>query len=156
VAVGSPLVYWALVPRPRTSRASARRRPGAALAAALLALACAGPAAPGPPAARRGLGPEDARAALLRFADALEAGRLDEAHALLSARWRAGGSPARLGTDLRGAGPTASDQLARVRGALAAGAPVEVSGATARLALGSGRAAALVAEDGGWRVDALE
>ena len=93
---------------------------------------------------------------LLRFADALEDGRLEEAHALLSTRWRAGGSPARLGTDLRGAGPTAADQLARVRAALAAGAPVEVTAGTARVALGGGRAAALVPEDGGWRVDALE
>jgi hypothetical protein len=93
---------------------------------------------------------------MVRFADALEAGRLEEAHALLSLRWRAGSSPARLGTDLRGAGPTASDQLARVRAALAAGAPLEVSAGSARIALGGGRAAALVAEDGGWRVDALE
>jgi hypothetical protein len=43
-----------------------------------------------------------------------------------------------------------------VRAALAAGAPVEIEGVAARMALGGGRAAALVAEDGGWRVDALE
>jgi hypothetical protein len=124
---------------------------GAVVAAAL---ACAGPGASRAPP--RGLGEDDARAVLGRFADALDAGRLDEAHALLSARWRAGGSPARLGTDLRGAGPTAADQLARVRAALAAGAPVEIAGGAARVALGGGRAAALVAEDGGWRLDALE
>jgi hypothetical protein len=131
-----------------------RARLAGALAAA--ALACAGPAASrtSPPA--RGLSAGDARAALLRFTEALEAGRLEEAHALLSARWRAGGSPARLGTDLRGAGPTAQDQLARVRAALASGAPVEVSDGAARVPLGGGRAASLVAEDGGWRVDALE
>lgn len=128
----------------------------AAAAVAVAALACAGPAASRPPAPPRGLSAADARAVLLRFADALEAGRLDEAHALLSARWRLGSSPSRLGADLRGAGRSPADQLARLRAALAAGAPVEISGDAARITLGGGRAAALVAEEGGWRVDALE
>jgi hypothetical protein len=133
-------------------RALARRL---AAAAAALALGCAGPAASGPPPPR-GLSAADARSALGRFVAALEEGRAQEAHALLSARWRAGSSPARLQTDLRGAGPYAVDQLARVRAALAAGAPVEIADGAARVPLGDGRAAALVAEGGGWRVDALE
>lgn len=93
---------------------------------------------------------------LLRLADALEEARFDEAHTLVSARWRADSSPARLAADWAGAGPYAKDLVARVRAAVAAGGAPELSGASARLPLGAGKAAELVAEDGGWRVDALE
>jgi hypothetical protein len=120
---------------------------------AALALACAAPAARAP---SRGLGEGDARAALLRLAGALESRRFDEAHALLSARWRTESSPSRLAADWAGAGPYARDQLARVRSALEAGTAIQCSGAAARLPLGAGKAALLVAEEGGWRVDALE
>jgi hypothetical protein len=126
----------------------------AGLVAAALACASATQGGARPPA--RGLAEEDARAALARLAGALEARRFDEAHALLSARWRAESSPPRLAADWAGAGPYARDQVARVRAALAGGAPLELDAATARLPLGAGKAALLVAEDGGWRVDALE
>lgn len=137
------------------SRAPRRARAlrATALAVLALAIACASPS-PRPPA--RGLTGEDARAALLRLAGALETRRFDEAHQLLSARWREESSPARLATDWAGAGPYARDLVAHVRAALAAGGALETSGATARLPLGAGKAALLVAEDGGWRVDALE
>jgi hypothetical protein len=128
------------------------------LAALVLALAACGGAGgargfPPPPA---GTGDAAAREVLGRFARALEAGRHDEAHALLSARWRAAYTPGRLGLDFRGGGPAAREAAARVVGRLAAGAPLERSGTAARLELGGGRAAVLVEEEGGWRVDALE
>jgi hypothetical protein len=44
----------------------------------------------------------------------------------------------------------------RARALLAAGALPAVEGRTAVLAVGQGRAAVLVEEDGAWRVDALE
>jgi hypothetical protein len=93
---------------------------------------------------------------LRRFAGALEAGRFEEAHAPLSARWRAATTPGRLALDWRGAGAGAREAAGRVRARLEAGDPLERSGAAARLPLGAGRAAVVLAEQGGWRVDALE
>jgi len=121
------------------------------------AIACAGPGAartfPPPPA---GTDDAAAREVLGRFARALDAGRFDEAHALLSARWRATYTPGRLALDFRGAGPAAREAAARVAAGVAAGEPVERAREGARLSVGGGRAALLVAEGGGWRVDALE
>ncbi len=93
---------------------------------------------------------------LARFTGALEAGRFDEAHALLSARWRQAYTPGRLALDFRGAGPGAREAAVRVARLLAAGEPVVRGPDAARLPAGGGRAAVLVPEPGGWRVDALE
>ncbi len=85
----------------------------------------------------------------------LEGGRWQEASRLLSARWRAVYTPARLAADYGGAGPLAREAAARVEGALAAGAPLAVEGGRAVLPVAGGRAL-LLWEEGGWRVDALE
>ncbi len=134
-----------------------RARPAAALAAAALAaLACAGAAPRREAALPQGLDEAAARAALERFAGDLEQGRFDDAARLLSARWRAVYTPARLAMDFGGAGPSGREAAARVVAALTSGGLVERDGAQARLSLGDGRAAVLVAEGGAWRVDALE
>lgn len=118
------------------------------------ALACAtAPSRPPPPT---GLSAADARAVLARFAAALEAGRWDDAHGLLSARWRAAYDPARLATDWRGSGAVGPEAAARLARALARGAAPSVEGARAVLPVGENRAAVLAAEAGGWRVEALE
>jgi hypothetical protein len=128
--------------------------------ALLAALALAGAGCAGPAASRgplpSGTDDEAARAVLARFAGSLEAGRFDDAHALLSARWRAAYTPGRLALDFRGAGAQGREASARVLGRLAAGARLERSEAGARLPGVDGRAAVLVVEEGGWRVDALE
>lgn len=129
-----------------------RVRLAALLPAAVLA--CAG-ARPHPPLPE-GLDEAAARASLSRFSGALEAARFEEAHALLSARWRAAYTPGRLALDFGGAGSPAREAAARVRAAAGAGARLELSGGRATLPLAPGRAAVLVAEGGGWRVDALE
>ena len=123
--------------------------------AAALAIGCAGAKAP---AARlpSGGSEQEARAALGRFAGAVEAGRWREAYALLSARWRAAYTPERLGLDARGAGPLGREATERVQALLAAGTPLSGDGRTRTLPVGSGRAAVLVLEPEGWRVDALE
>jgi hypothetical protein len=121
-----------------------------AIAAALLAAACAAPA-PRTHADRDG-----ARAALEAFSAAVAAERWDEAYALLSARWRARETPARLAGDLAASGPVGRDALGRVRALLAAGAPLSTDGDSAALPVGSDRAARLLLEGGAWRVDALE
>ncbi len=92
---------------------------------------------------------------LARFVDALEAGRWAQADALLSARWRSAYTPSRLQADHAGAGPIAREAAARVREALRAGTPFRIEDGTASLPMAGGRAL-LVAEDGGWRVDAME
>jgi hypothetical protein len=127
----------------------------AAVALALTACAGAGGARgfPPPPA---GTDDAAAREVLGRFARALEVGRFDEAQALLSARWREAYTPGRLGLDFRGAGPAAREAAGRIVARLAAGDPLERSPNAARLDVGGGRAATLVAEAGGWRVDGLE
>jgi hypothetical protein len=119
-----------------------------------LAAACAGAGGARPPPP--GTDERAAREVLRRFARALEDGRFEEAHALLSARWRAEYSPGRLALDFRGAGPAAREAAAAVAARIAAGEPIARSPDGARLSVGGGRAALLVAEAGGWRVDALE
>ncbi len=138
-----------------------RRSVRLALAVALAAClgACAGPSArsPGlepprpPPAAAH----DPPAAVLARFADALEAGRWGQAQGLLSARWRAAYTPARLQADYAGAGPLAREAATRVQAAIRAGAPLQVEDGRAWLPVAGGRAL-LVSEEAGWRVDALE
>ncbi|HTT71508.1 MAG TPA: hypothetical protein VMG32_09820 [Anaeromyxobacteraceae bacterium] len=130
-----------------------------ALLAALLALvasACA--AGPRAPLAREGPPPPaEPGEVLAAFSAALEAGRFELAYALLSARWRARETPARLASDLEASGAVGPDAIRRVRALLAAGArPVVRGGEEAVLAVGEGEAARLVREGGAWRVDALE
>jgi hypothetical protein len=127
----------------------------AAVAAALLALAACRTDGTGRPIPS-GLGESEAREVLHRFARAVQERRWPEAYALLSGRWRAVYTPARLGADHEGAGPASRDAAERVLALLAAGAPLEGGGGRVALPVGAGRAATLVAEAGGWRVDALE
>jgi hypothetical protein len=132
-----------------------RFRMRALVVAVALAAACAGahpPAGPVPPGREEAA----ARAALGRFAEALEAGRWPEAYALLSARWRSAYTPTRLALDARGAGPVGREATERVRALLAAGTPLAGEGGRRTLPVGSGRAAVLLLEEDGWRVDALE
>lgn len=122
---------------------------------------CAGPSSAGPTAPATSHGPpaataqEGPAAVLARFVDALEAGRWGQAAGLLSARWRAAYTPARLQSDHAGAGPLAREATQRVQAAMKAGTPLHVEDGRAWLPMGRGRAV-LVAEEGGWRVDALE
>jgi hypothetical protein len=95
-------------------------------------------------------------AVISRFLAALQAGRWPEAYGLLSARWRASYTPRRLELDYGGAGPVARESAARVEAALAAGEQLTVADGRATLAVAPGKAAVLLAEGGGWRVDALE
>jgi hypothetical protein len=117
-----------------------------------------------------------AREVLHRFATAVQERRWPEAYALLSDRWRAAYTPARLASDHEGAGTVGRDAAERVLALLAAGTPLvgdpgsghpepgatlqprakSRDGARLSLPVGGGRAAVLVAEAGGWRVDALE
>jgi hypothetical protein len=125
----------------------------ATLALLSTALACAtGRTAPLP----TGTDDAAAREVLGRFARAVQAGRWEEADALLSARWRATHGPGRLALDWRGAGPSAGEAATRVLGALDAGIALERVSGSARLPVGAGRAAVVVLEPAGWRVDALE
>ncbi len=126
----------------------------AALAAAALACATAAPGRDAPLPA--GLDDAAARASLARFAADLEQGRFDDARRLLSARWRDRYTPGRLAMDWGGAGPAAREAAGRVLAALSRGAALEREGGRARLPVGEGRAAVLVADGGGWRVDAIE
>lgn len=120
------------------------------------ALACAAGAPRGGGPLPAGLDEGAARASLARFASDLEQGRFEDAHRLLSARWRDAYTPGRLALDYGGAGPSGREAAARVLAALSAGGRIERAGGRARLPLGDGRAAVLVAEGGAWRVDALE
>ncbi len=123
---------------------------------AVLACACAsGGARPYPPPPA-GVNDAAAREVLDRFARALQAGRFDEAHALLSTRWRQAYTPGRLALDFRGAGPWGREAATRVVARLAGGEPLLRGPGVARLPTGDGRTALLVQEPGGWRVDALE
>jgi len=116
-------------------------------------LACAGPSA-----GRRVVGGADgdARDTLSRFARSLVDRRFGDAQALLSARWRGVYSPARLAEDLDGAGALGREQAERVLALLETGAVLEADGDRRVLPVGPGRAALLVREGNGWRVDALE
>jgi hypothetical protein len=130
-------------------------RPALLLAAAL-AIGCAGANGRGAPRPPSGLGDGAARETLRRFGSALLEGDAGAAVALLSSRWRPLYTPARLAVDWNGAGPSAREAAEAVLAALASGVALERGGGTARLPLGGNRAARLVAEDGAWRVDALE
>jgi hypothetical protein len=146
----------------RGVRSTARvRRLATALACALAVAAvaaCAGPARDRPASVGaplpEGLDAAAAREVLLSFAGALEQGRFHEAHALLSARWRTRTTPARLGTDWRGAGAVGREAAARARASRPEAVSLEPG--RARVEVGDGRAAVLVAEGRAWRVDALE
>ncbi|HYD40191.1 MAG TPA: hypothetical protein VEB43_05135 [Anaeromyxobacter sp.] len=136
-----------------TSPSTVRRTVFCAMLTAALACATGG-ARPGggsaiPPAS------QDPASVLERFVEALEAGRWSHAHGMLSARWRASYTPARLAADYGGAGPLAREAVAHVRSALAARAPLQVADGQASLPVAGGRAV-LVAEAAGWRVDRLE
>jgi len=125
----------------------------------LLAAACAGRSAGQrtgafPPGAAPSLG-ESPSDVLSTFVEAVEGGLWGEAVALLSARWRARYTPERLEADYLGAGPLARETAARALEALRAGAPLRLEEGRAELPVPGGRAL-LVAEAGGWRVDALE
>jgi hypothetical protein len=131
----------------------------------LLALGCApgrvgqAPATRPPEAASpspRPDAPAAAGAVLRRFVAGLEAGRWTEAWTLLSARWRATTTPTGLAADFRTAGSVAREEVERVTALLASGTPLSVQGGDAWLVIGAGQRARLVAEPGGWRVDALE
>jgi len=124
------------------------RLPAALSLAALLA--CAG--------ARRGApaGAAPPEVVLEQFAEAVEAGHWQEAWPLLSARWRARTTPARLAGDWAASGPVGPEAASRVRALLASGARLAVGPREASLAVGQGRQARLVREEGGWRVEALE
>jgi hypothetical protein len=128
------------------------RTPLIAIAALLLACGTDRAARTGP----SGLGDEAAREVLRRASAAVVDGRTAEALPLLSARWRAVYTPARLATDLGGAGPAAREAAGRVLRALDEGVALERGGDRARLPVGADRAAVLVAEGGSWKVDALE
>jgi hypothetical protein len=134
-------------------------RSSAILFALTCSLACAGMAAvqdvrPKPPSLP--VPASDPPAAVLsRFVDALEAGRWVQAGGLLSARWRSGYTPSRLQADYTGAGPLAREAVARIQAAIRSGASLRVEDGRAWLPVTGGRAL-LVAEEGGWRVDALE
>jgi hypothetical protein len=93
---------------------------------------------------------------LLRFAREVRAGRWTAAWPLLSDRWRAATSPGRLAADYRAAGPLAREAVERVAALLQEGATLSASPGALRLEVGPGRAARLVREQAGWRVDALE
>ncbi|HUL60739.1 MAG TPA: hypothetical protein VLU43_15770 [Anaeromyxobacteraceae bacterium] len=131
-----------------------RRASFAAVAVLLLvalAAACAG--ARGLPA---GQGEDAARETLRRFARDLQEKRWPDAYALLSARWRTAYTPSRLATDWDGAGSIGREESERVLALLAAGVPLTREGGSLALPVGTGHRAVVVAEDGGWRVDALE
>jgi hypothetical protein len=125
----------------------------AVVAAAALGCASAAARFPPPPA---GTDDAAAREVLGRFARALEAGRFEEAHALLSQRWRQAYTPGRLGLDYRGAGAWGREAAARVTARLGAGEPLVRGPGWARLPVDEGRSALVVQEAGGWRVEALE
>ena len=126
---------------------------GKASVLAVLLAACAAAQRPSAGAAAPALA---AREALSRFASAVDEGRWPEAWALLSARWRARETPERLAADLAASGPVGPSAVARAKAALASGALPDVKGRSASLAVGQGKAAVLLLEDGSWRVDALE
>jgi hypothetical protein len=125
----------------------------AVLASAALACASGSPRPAPPPA---GLDEAAARQVLGRFCRAVEGARWEEARALLSERWREAYTPARLAVDRAGGGPAAGEAASRALAAMAAGTPLAREGDRALFPVGPGRAAVLVAEGGGWRVDALE
>jgi hypothetical protein len=142
--------------RPRRSCFHPRVRPTCSTLALVALAACAGPAAERLPPLPTGHTEAAARETLSRFARALQAGRWPEAYALLSGRWRSAYTPSRLGIDYDGAGPLGREETERILALLAAGAPLAAHGDRLALPVGTGRAAVLVPEGVGWRVDAHE
>jgi hypothetical protein len=144
------------------ARVARALRPVLAVSLALAAwsavlTSCATPSAGALPAGAVGLSEAAGRETLARMARAVRGERWIEAWTLLSARWRAAATPARLAADYRGAGPVAREAADRVLALLASGAPLVTPGpGRLELPAGPGRAARLVAEGGAWRVDALE
>ncbi len=134
---------------------------GCLRALALALLACAAPT-PRPvpesryPARAEGEANGTPRATLAAFVAAVEAQRWTEAFALLSARWRGRLTPAGLATDYAASGPVGRSSATRVQAMLSSGARLAVRKGTAVLEVGEGRAAVLLQEGDGWRVDALE
>lgn len=94
-----------------------------------------------------------AQKALLDFLDAAERRDFSTAWTMLSARWRARYTPARLQSDFD-AEPQVKERLARARAGL--GGPWKVEKDSAALGLGEGRTLKLVREGELWRVAALE
>lgn len=93
------------------------------------------------------------RELITRFLDAAEAGRFDEALALLAEPVRGRYSAARLASDFA-ADPGAKARLGAVRAALGQG--VTVRGEEAVLPLENGRRLRALHERGAWRIAALE
>lgn len=89
------------------------------------------------------------QAAATRFLDAVEAGRWDDAYALLSARWRERLTPERLAADRQQGGALAKDRLERARLALREAPATQADEARFDGAL------SLKRESGGWRIDGL-
>ena len=134
-------------------------RPWRALLAAAALLAACAPARPlpppNPPDERRS--PDEPGAVLEAFVAALDQGRFEAAYALLSARWRARETPARLASDLKASGSVGEDAIRRARALLSAGARTQRPRPDlAVLDIGANAAARLVREGDLWRVDALE
>jgi hypothetical protein len=126
-----------------------------ALAPAALVACASGPRQPSHVAspASAPAGPAEV---LERFTTALTAQRWPEAYALLSDRWRARYTPSRLASDWAAAGSVSREAAERAHALLAAGQRPTIRARGATLTVGAGRAAVLVEEEGGWRVDALE
>ncbi len=127
-----------------------------ALAAALWGAVSPGCAARRPAPSSAAERDDDPRSVLERFAAALDGARFEEAYSLLSARWRARSTPARLRSDLAASGAAGRDAVERVRALLARGAALSVGEDRATLSVADGKAARLLREGGSWRVDALE
>ncbi|WP_373049096.1 hypothetical protein [Vulgatibacter sp.] len=92
--------------------------------------------------------------AATRFLDAVEAARWDDAFLLLSERWRASLTPARLAADWEQGGALAADRLERAR--LALREQPRREGDRVRFGAAGGSGLVLVEEPGGWRVDGFE
>lgn len=90
---------------------------------------------------------------LARFVAAVEARDFTTALELLSRDWRQRYDAARLERDFA-AEPLGEARVRRLRQRLEG--PMELSGAAALLPLGDGAQAALVVEQGGWKIAALE
>lgn len=94
-----------------------------------------------------------ARAVVLHFLGAVDAGDFDAVFGDLSAAWRARYTPARLKADLAQE-PAAAARLQRIRAALAGTWELTLAGP--QLPLGEGRALKLLREGGALKVAALE
>lgn len=96
---------------------------------------------------------EPPRHAARAFLDAAAARDADAMLLLLSSRWRAGLSPAKLLADLDAGGTLAADRLGRARATLLT--PAQLTADEARFPIDGTHALRLVREPDGWRVDEL-